>query len=90
MEATSKTTLIRQYIATRLESLGALAESNLKESLLMQDGVYCGHRFRRDNLQAVWFVEENQIKFFHADGSLADKILASEVEQFTSSHRQAA
>lgn len=91
MEAASKkTTLIRQYIATRLESLGALAGSNLKESLLMQNGAYCGHRFRRDDLQAVWFVDEDQIKFFHADGSLADKILASEVEQFSSMHRQAA
>lgn len=88
MEATSRTSLIRQYIATRLESLGALADSNLKESLLMQNGTYCGHRFQRDDLHAVWFVDEDQIKFFHADGSLADKISASKLELFP--QRQAA
>ena len=89
MESNLRTTQIRQYIATRLESLGALASANLAESLLMRDGMYCGHRFRRGDFQAVWFVEEDQIKFFNANGSLADKIQASDVEVHIPS-RQAA
>lgn len=80
MEATSKTSLIRDYIAMRLESLGARADSNLTESLLLRDGAYCGHRFQRDEFQAVWFVDEDQIKFFHADGSLADKIQTADIQ----------
>lgn len=89
MEAHSKTTQIRLYIAMRLESLGALADSNLTESLLMRDGNYCGHRFRRGDLQAVWFVDEDQIKFYNADGTVADKTAASEIEHLAP-HRQAA
>ena len=80
MESTSKTSLIREYIAMRLESLGARADSKLSESLLLRDGAYCGHRFRRGEHQADWFIEEDQIKFFLADGSLADKIQTADIQ----------
>lgn len=56
--------LIRQSIHQWLVSLGASPQSRPHEALLIRDGNYRGHRFQRDGFEAVWFVEENEIKFF--------------------------
>ncbi|MDG2385035.1 MAG: hypothetical protein P8N76_25410 [Pirellulaceae bacterium] len=40
------------------------------ESLLIRNGHYCGHRFESGPLSAVWFCEEDQIKFHGKDGDL--------------------
>ena len=34
------------------------------ETILIRDGFYCGRSFACDGLRAVWFVEENLLKFF--------------------------
>jgi len=41
-----------------------------QETVLIRDGYYCGHRFSTERHKAVWFLEENQVKFFDADGKL--------------------
>jgi hypothetical protein len=38
---------------------------------LVRNDAYCGRRFFGDGLQAIWFVEEDQIKIHAQDGSLA-------------------
>ena len=53
-----------------MESLGANPLCDTVETILIRDGCYCGRRLECDGLRAVWFVEENQLKFFHRDGSL--------------------
>ena len=40
------------------------------ESLLIRNGHYCGQRFQSGPLTAVWFAEEDQIKFHAGDGRL--------------------
>ena len=42
----------------------------LAESILIRDGHYCGRRFESGGMSAVWFIEENQIKFFGKEGAL--------------------
>ena len=38
------------------------------ESVLIRDGFYCGRRFISDAVRAVWFAEDNVIKFYGQDG----------------------
>ena len=42
------------------------------ESILVRDGFYCGRRLEFEQARAVWFFDENQVKVFQADGSVAD------------------
>jgi len=58
---------------------GASPASSVRELLLIRNGVYCGQRFKRDGFQAVWFVEEDQIKFHAPDGSLIATSKPSEI-----------
>lgn len=39
------------------------------ESVLIRDGFYCGRRFISDSIRAVWFAEDNVIKFYGKDGA---------------------
>ncbi|QDV68490.1 hypothetical protein Poly24_21990 [Rosistilla carotiformis] len=44
---------------------------NANEAILIREGHYCGRRFAFGPYTAIWFVEENQIKIFDPDGSVA-------------------
>lgn len=68
-----QTECIRREVATTFEDLGAARGDCVIETLLIRDGYYCGRRFYCDGYQAVWFVEENQIKYFDAQGQLVKK-----------------
>ena len=41
---------------------------DLSEAFLIRDGHYCGYRFWDAELSAVWFTEEEQIKFYNPIG----------------------
>lgn len=60
---------IRSEVKQRLMALGANGES-MAETCLLQDNAYCARRFSLDGYQAVWFLEENQLKFFGPHGEL--------------------
>ncbi|WP_417737010.1 hypothetical protein [Rosistilla oblonga] len=49
------------------------------ESILISDGHYCGRRFAFGPYTAIWFVEENQVKIFDPDGSVAVRQDCSEL-----------
>ncbi len=59
---------IRQFIQQRFAELSPTAGSIVDETLLIRDGQYCGHRYRATDLTAVWFLEENEIKFYDQAG----------------------
>ena len=44
------------------------AQDGWSESLLVRGGFYCGYRFSAGELSAIWFIEEEQIKFYDARG----------------------
>ncbi len=48
------------------------------EALLIRDGIYCGHRYQKSDLTAVWFFEENQIKVYGAEGGVLRVICPSQ------------
>jgi hypothetical protein len=39
-----------------------------RETILIRGGNYCGRRFEAEQGHAIWFVEEDQVKFVDAAG----------------------
>lgn len=62
--------VVRQTIRTTLARLGCDVDEALRESILIRQGVYCGRRFECEGGYAVWFIEENQLKYYGSDGAL--------------------
>jgi hypothetical protein len=71
----NSTEAVRQTIHAALAARGCDLET-LQETILIRGGMYCGRRFQGSHGSAVWFVEENQIKYFGADGALLEAIAA--------------
>jgi hypothetical protein len=61
---------IREFIQQLFQQAGAEANSPTHEALLIRNGYYCGRKFERDGLQAIWFIEEHQIKLYGQQGHL--------------------
>lgn len=69
---------IRVAISAELLSLGISDLSDLRETILIRDGLFCGRKFRCCGHSVVWFMEENEIKFFSPTGEL---LLATSPDQ---------
>ncbi len=72
-----QTTLVRENVRRIFSVLCASTgvdasedSDSITESILIRDGFFCGRRFSNANLQAVWFVEENELKVYSSDGAL--------------------
>ncbi len=61
---------VRNSISQALRDLGA-GNGEPTESILIREGLYCGRRFRCDGFEAVWFIEENEVKVYDSSGALA-------------------
>lgn len=64
------TAAVRRRVTETFLRLGADSADELRESIVIRDGAYCGRRFDGDLGHAVWFLEENQLKFYRADGGI--------------------
>jgi hypothetical protein len=62
---------VRRQITQVFVDLGDIEPVELRETIMIRDGSYCGRRFEGRAASAVWFAEENQIKVFRADGTIA-------------------
>lgn len=58
------------------EHQSAQPADRLCESILIRDGYYCGRRFGNGEMEAVWFLEENELKLYASDGSLVEVVVA--------------
>src|SRR5262245_32920613 len=65
---------VRRQVRAELVKLGASQDDGLLETILIRDGHYCGRRFRMDDFQATWFLEENEIKYYGRDGAVLQTI----------------
>ena len=61
---------VREFVHRTFTRLAGSSPSEVRESILVHDGQYCGRRFSSDLIQAVWFVEENELKFCGQDGTV--------------------
>jgi hypothetical protein len=77
------TAAVRQRVAQTFSDLGISGEGEFRESLLIRGGAYCGRRFDAPRGHAIWFVEEDEIKFYGADGKLAEVVATSSVDPLT-------
>ena len=65
-------TQIRGLIREKLNQLCGLADMVPGETMLIRNGCFCGRRFQCDGLEAVWFVEESQVKFYDRAGGILE------------------
>lgn len=61
---------IRLAIADQLTSLGAQDSTNTREAILIRNGLFCGRKFQCEGYEVVWFIEEDEIKYFSPCGNL--------------------
>lgn len=73
----TKTEKVRGLIRETFGRLGVAAD-DVRETILIRDGYYCGRRYECDGLQAIWFIEENQLKFHSQDGRVLEVRSAGE------------
>jgi hypothetical protein len=71
MPQAATTPSVRLLVADILTGLGAANGEELRESILVRDGVYCGRRFEQSGWGAIWLAEVNQIKFYDPAGRFA-------------------
>lgn len=62
---------VRRAVRGTFVELGADAGLQMSEHILVRNDAYCGRRFLADGLQAIWFVEEDQVKIHAQDGRVA-------------------
>jgi hypothetical protein len=65
------TDTVRRLVAEAFAEMGVPDLADLRETILIKGGGYCGRKFESDEATAIWFVEENQLKIYRADGSVA-------------------
>lgn len=80
---------IRQAVRESLAAQGC-DTSDIHEAILIRQGMYCGRRFECDAGSAVWFIEENQIKYFGSDGAVIKTVRLPNTEPLTVPLRRAA
>ncbi len=67
---------VRQAISAHLVSLGVPNASLLQEAILISNGLFCGRKFQCCDYQVLWFLEEDEIKFFGPTGDILQVMTA--------------
>lgn len=73
---------VRNAVRNTFVQLGVAAGFQLHEHILLRNDVYCGRRFLAEGLQAIWFVEEDQVKIHAKDGTVARVLTVEEAAQW--------
>ena len=68
---------IRVALAGLLAIPCEVADEQIRETILVKSGMYCGRRFALHGHVLTWFIEENQIKLIGPDGRLLISCSAS-------------
>ena len=61
---------VRETVIATISDLGVGKPDLLVETILLHDGFLVGRRFQFDAVKAIWFFEEEQVKFYGEDGLL--------------------
>lgn len=72
---------VRQHLESWFRDRYPNVEWSPTESILISDGCYCGRRFIFDPFSAIWFVEEDELKIFDEDGSVAECVDCTQIYQ---------
>ncbi len=78
MSSSSPIDRMRAAVATQLQQLGVQSPIDLHETLLIRNGLFCGRKFQCEGHLVVWFIEEDEVKFFSPFGELLKSTTAIE------------
>ena len=59
---------VRDHVYQVFLQHGVDKDAPIEEAIVIRDGFYCGRRFECGSLQAIWFVEEDQLKIYDQQG----------------------
>lgn len=68
---------LRFALARRLELPSETANDQIRETILVKGGMYCGRRFSVHGHVLTWFVEEDEVKLIGPDGRLVTSCSAA-------------
>lgn len=71
---------IRQLVQQQFQAMSAEQDGIRGEAVLIRGGEYCGHRYQGERMSAVWFREEDQLKFYDETGSVVRVVRPAELE----------
>lgn len=72
---------VRQAISDQLSQISAQEVEAIHETILIRNGLFCGRKFQWSGYEVVWFLEEDQIKFYGPCGNLLTTTQVSELVQ---------
>lgn len=70
---------VRQLVRQTFCKLGVSSPEEAEETILIRNGFYCGRRFQAGSASAIWFCEENQLKFYGEQGTV--RLVIQQVDQ---------
>lgn len=62
---------IRRQVTDTFSRMDVREPDQFRESILIRNGSYCGRRFDADEAYAIWFLEEDEVKFYRTHQSPA-------------------
>jgi hypothetical protein len=62
---------IRRQVTETFARMEVPEPDQFRESILIRKGSYCGRRFEADGAYAIWFLEEDEVKFYRTHHSPA-------------------
>ena len=68
MQNDRQTREVREHVHQVFLQHGVDKDALIEEAILIRDGFYCGRRYECESLQAIWFVEEDQLKIYNEQG----------------------
>lgn len=71
MPHTQRIDEIRRQVSETFARMAIREPGQFRESILIRNGSYCGRRFEADGAYAIWFLEEDEVKFYRALASPA-------------------
>ena len=57
---------IRRQVTETFARMEVPEPDQFHESILIRKGSYCGRRFEADGAFAIWFLEEDEVKFYRS------------------------
>ena len=57
---------IRRQVTETFARMEVREPDQFREAILIRKGAYCGRRFEADGAYAIWFLEEDEVKFYRA------------------------
>lgn len=85
MTNSQRLAVIRNALTVWLREHDSTANHLFRECMLIRDGFFCGRRFAHDSIDAVWFVEEDELKIRNAaTGSLIETLQSGAIDELAS------